>query len=281
MAGSRVSVAVLAALAFPLSGWAQEANNGWGGRAFVAINAGAQAQSPNFEYESSVIAWRETARAGLEIPGKTGAAFDIGGGVRLVENLGVGVTYSRYSKTRTGTLSTIIPDPWFRNAASEVHQQIPLQREENAIHIQAIYRIPVANNLQVGLFGGPTYFRCLDDVISQFALEGEILWPSLDWVVGFRGVTQTVDKDSVWGFHGGADVTYLLTKYFGVGTTVRFSRASHDAVNHFASTEYLTWQGDPRNEWRATTSWGGAESDSTVSMKHGGLQWTGGVSFRF
>jgi len=273
MTRSRLIVVALVTLAIPVVAAAQEQSDGWGGaRAFVTLGAGVQARSPNFAYDYSTMLFDETARAALDIPGKRGVAFDLAGGVRVVQNLGVGVTFSRYSKERLATLSTTIPSPLFFNEPSTIERQIPLQREENAVHIQAIYKIPIAEKLKVGVFGGPTYFRCLDDVISQFSLQGDFS-PALDWSVDFRNITKTVDRDNVWGFNGGADVAYLLNRYVGIGTTVRYSRAAHHTVNHFAYTQDL--EGDALWGGRAT------ETDGTVNMKHGGLHWNGGISFRF
>jgi hypothetical protein len=266
----RLTAIVVAALAVPLSVWAQESNNGWGGRAFVNVNIGAQTSSPDFGYNYSTRLFGENARAGLDIPGRNGVAFDVGGGVRLIQNLGVGLTYSRYSNERTATLSTTIPSPLFYGDFSTVERTLPLQREEDAVHIQAMYRIPVTSKMQLGVFGGPTYFRCLDDVVSGFALQGAVS-PSFDWSVNFRDVTQTVEKDTAWGYHGGLDVTYMVLRHVGLGATVRYSHSSHTTTNPFSATQDLFNYG----------TWGGENGSETVKMEHGGLHWNGGVSFRF
>lgn len=272
MSGNRSTFAIVVlALAIPAGVSGQERNDAWRGRAFVNFNVGVQTASPNFGYDHSTGLFEETARAGFDTPGKTGATFDIGGGVRLVQNLGVGVTYSRYSNERTATLSTTIPSPFDWNAASTAEQLLPMQRKEDAMHLQAIYRIPVSNKFQVGVFGGPSYFRCLDDEVTQFALMSTVDVQDFDWNVYFKDVTQSVNKESVWGYHAGADVTYLVAKHFGVGATVRYSDAAHNALNHFADTTNLYEEG----------VWGGDNTAVTVNMKHGGLHVNGGVSFRF
>jgi hypothetical protein len=100
MTRKQLTVAVVVALAVPLSASAQETNPGWRGRGFLSASTGVQTASPNFGYDYSATMFYETAKAGLDIPGKTGIVFDFGGGVRLVKNLGVGVVY-RGSKERT------------------------------------------------------------------------------------------------------------------------------------------------------------------------------------
>ena len=249
-------------LAIPAAVMAQESNGAWRSRAFVNFNVGVQTASPNFGYDHSTEFFDEAARAGLDIPGATGMTFDVGGGVRLVQNFGVGVTYSRYNKERNGTLSTTIPNPWIYNDASTAERLLPLQRKEDAVHFQAIYKIPVSTKFQLGVFGGPTYFRCVDDEVSQFTLNAMVGSTEDVWEVSFDDITQTVNKESIWGYHAGADVTYLIAKHFGVGGTVRYSGASHHTLNPFA-----VWLEEATNV--------------TVDMNHGGLQFNGGVSFRF
>jgi len=272
MSQNRFTLAVAAlVLTIPAAVLAQESNGAWRSRAFVNFNIGVQTASPNFGYNYSTDFFNETARAGLDIPGATGLTFDVGGGVRLVQNLGVGVTYSRYNKERNGTLNTTVPSPFDYNAASTTQQLLPLQRKEDAVHFQAIYKLPISKKFQVGVFGGPTYFRCLDDEVSQFALLGTVGLSDFAWNVYFDNITQTLNKENVWGYHAGADVNYLFARHFGVGGTVRYSDASHKTVNHLAYADNLYTDG----------MWGAENTNVTVDMKHGGLQFNGGVSFRF
>ena len=183
------AVIALVTLAVPSSVFGQEKNNGWGGRGFVTFNVGAQTASPTFAYHYTTALFGQTAKAGLDTPGKTGVSFEVGAGVRLVQNLGVGVTYSRYSNQRTATLTSTIPNPYYYyygpyypyygmyGSASTLGttEQMPLQREENAVHIQAIYRFAIGPRLQIGAFGGPSYFRCADDHVTQFTLQDQII----------------------------------------------------------------------------------------------------------
>ena len=93
------------------------------------------------------------------------------------------------------------------------------------------------------------------------ALVGQ---PDFSWNVDFDNITQTVNKESVWGYHAGADINCLIAKH-------RYSEARHHTVNHLAYTENLY----------SELAWGAEDTNVTVDMKHGGLQFNGGVSFRF
>ena len=278
------AVTALLAFAMPSIVFGQEENqNGWGGRAFASFNVGAQTASPNLGYQFTTTLFDQSAVAGMNTPGKNGMSFDVGGGVRLVQNFGVGVTYSRYSNERTGTLTTTIPSPlallaeylppgYISTDASTINKQIPLQRVENAVHLQAMYRLPIGSRMQVGAFGGPSYFRCADDHITQFGLQGDIGYaPPFAWNVSFVNVSQLVDRGSAWGYHAGGSVTYLVVRHVGVGMTVRYSEASHTTTNHFSDSSLLGPDG----------VWGSDTGTTTFTMKHGGIQWNGGVSVHF
>ena len=274
------AIMALVTLTAPSSVFCQE-NRAWGGRAFVMVNVGAQTKSPDFGYEFVTTLWEQTATARLDTPGKTGVTFDVGAGLRLVQNLGVGVTYSRYSNQRTATLTATIPNPltqypswifppgYVLGGPETLEQHMPLQRAEDVVHIQAIYRVPIGNRIQLGAFGGPSYFRCTDDHVTRFWLLEDPAGP-LDWSVAFFDISQMIDRGSAWGYHGGGSFTYLAAKHVGVGMTVRYSEATHTTTNHFSDTTYLS-----------EGVWGGEKGTVSLKMKHGGIQWNGGVSFHF
>lgn len=270
----RAVIMAVVALAVAAGAVAQEnGNNGWGGRGFATFNVGAQTGSPAFDYNHVTTLFDQTATAGLNTPGKTDLTFDIGGGVRLVQNLGVGVTFSRYSSQRTATLTTTIPSPlnaYFPSAASTVSKDLPMQREENAIHIQGIYRVPLGARVQVGAFGGPSYFRCVDNQVSKFSLDATFSQIG-EWAVSYYDVQQSIDRGSTWGYHGGGSVTFLASRHIGVGLTVRYSNGTHTTTNPLSDTSKLSESG----------IWGGDTGTLSVKMKHGGIQWNGGVSLHF
>lgn len=274
------AIALVAMLAAPVSVRAQEKGDAWGGRGMVTFAAGVQTESPVFGYNYSAQLWDRNARASLDTPGRNGASFEIGGAVRLAQNFGVGMAYSRYNKERTATLKATVPSPVPGGNESTAVRQIPLQRDEEAIHLQLMYRIPVVKRLQVGVFGGPTYFRCLDDAVPGFGLDGDLTYNygpgdfdpnNYTWTVRFREVAQAIHKDTAWGYNGGADITYMASRRVGVGVAMRYSRASHTSENPFSDTTSLSSEG----------VWGGQKSAGVFTMKHGGMQWSGGISFRF
>lgn len=290
MSRNRLMVLFAAALLLPALVAAQERTPAWEGRGFLSASVGAQTNSPNFGYEYTTplpfefpLQISNPSKAGVQVPGNNGASFDIGGGVRLVQNFGVGFSYSRYSKERTAALTMTLPTLTLQmpdaqgGMVSEVlfnsgtiQRQLPLQREEEAYNIQAIYRFPLMRRLNAGVFGGPTFFRCLDDSVASFSLDFPSVMTPDNWMT-FGTVTQTVKRDSTWGYHAGADVTYMATRHVGVSFTARYSRGSHSTDNVLSDVSQLY----------DYAVWGGSNTTTTVKMRHGGAQWHGGLTFRF
>lgn len=84
-------------------------------------------------------------------------------------------------------------------------------------------------------------------------------------------VSQLIDRGSAWGYNAGGNFTYLVTKHVGVGMIVRYSEASHTTTNHFSDASNLP----------SSAIWGSDSGTATFTMKHGGIQWNGGISFHF
>jgi len=71
------------------------------------------------------------------------------------------------------------------------------QHSEDALHLDAVYMIPVANKLDVGVFGGPTIFWVKQDTITKS---------------GTLGFKQSIESD---GFFNG----WRINGYYQYGTT--------------------------------------------------------------
>jgi hypothetical protein len=63
----------------------------------------------------------------------------------------------------------------------------------------------------------------------------------------------------------------MVTGQIGLRATMRYSRASHTTENPFSDTNDLFQEG----------VWGGSDRSASFTMKHGGMHWNGGISFRF
>jgi len=125
----------------------------------------------------------------------------------------------------------------------------PLNRDEIAIHGQVRAVIPVNDRVRVMAFGGPSWFRVSQDVVTDFSFDETYPYDQAT----FKAATVASATKSRLGFNVGGDATFFLSRRFGVGFTVMYSWAD---LSLPAGT-------------------------NTVDITAGGLQTGGGLRMRF
>jgi opacity protein-like surface antigen len=212
-------------------------------RAFVNVNYGGLTQKQDLNQTATFLLYplpgdeTGTWEAGHRIKG--GPSFDIGGGVNVHDNIFVGVSFTQRSKqTRDVTVNASVPSPvftdTFRSATGTVSG---LQHKERAVHLQALWQVPVTVEFGVSLFAGPTFFAVEDELVSGFSLAeagGDFTSVSLG------DIRTEAQKHSTTGFHLGFDAQYMFKrnmgflknigfmKDVGVGGMLRYSKGSVD-----------------------------------------------------
>lgn len=159
------------------------------------------------------------------LPRATG--FDVAAGFALRGPIGAGVNVTTTSYTYTAVMSMSIPHPWYFDlpgSASAVTDR-PLERSTTAVDLQAVVTPRTPEAWRIRLFAGPTYFHLRQDMVAS------IRYAQVYTVFGDNDVTITdftpqAVRGSAWGFNAGADVTYFLGRYVGVGGTVRVNRGT-------------------------------------------------------
>jgi hypothetical protein len=155
-------------------------------------------------------------------------------------------------------VSLTLPEPFFFNDSSTgtlVTEDV-LERRERAVHMQAmINATPNSDRLRVRVFGGPSYFRVQQHLVSdiEFIQLSSPFRPAND--VTLTGYEANAVEANAWGFHGGADVGMFFNRTVGVGGTVRFSRANVTLADPLSGTD--------------------------IERKAGGVQFGGGLRFKF
>ena len=191
----------------------------WTDKGYVSVNVGVQAGSHDLSESGSFPLYDETATFSSTNKVKGGVLFDLGGAYRVWgKNLLAGVTYSHVSSESDGSVTGSIPDPVFFDRPRTVSKTFPgLKHSENAVHLDAIWVMPVANKLDLALFAGPTIFAVKQDMI-----------PSLTVTEPGPTVTTTATSASktTVGFNAGIDVQYMIQKKWGVGLLARYAGGS-------------------------------------------------------
>lgn len=203
---------------------AQE-NQAWPERAFITIDVPFQPLDNDFAESLSfadTIRNTENVNFVTNYASTRGALFDVGGGVRLAKQLGVGVTASWFRRSGSGSFDLTVPNPFVANRPFDVAGSVSgLQRRELGIHIRGLYALALGGKTRVMLAGGPSIFNTKQDLVRS--IEFDIL-PGFTSTRFDRALITAVER-TVVGFNVGADITWTLTSHLGVGTVTRYSRA--------------------------------------------------------
>lgn len=243
MTSFRSCVAYLAVVAGVLAATPASAQSG---RVSASINFGAQASSGDFTQRLTPTIYNELASVDIAQDYESGPLFDIGGGVTLFGNIGVGLAYSRTSGDGVAAVAAQIPNQLFfdqpRGASASADG---LKHTENAVHLQVFYRFAASPKLDVTVGVGPTFFS-----IKQELIDGiDVTEPTP--TISPRVVESS---ESAVGVNVSADLTYMVTKNIGAGVLLRYAGGSADF---------------------------GTPSGSSVSLDAGGFQFAGGLRVRF
>ena len=156
---------------------------------------------------------------------ETGTVFDLSGGVRLWRNLGVGAGVSLVRQAATADVEATAPHPFFYARDRQLSgTRTPLAREERAVHVQALWVLPVGAGFTVTVFGGPTAITVTQTLVTDVRLTQS--YP-FDTAV-FAGATTEAASASAVGAHVGGDLAYYFSRAVGVGWLTRYSRATVD-----------------------------------------------------
>lgn len=202
----------------------------------------------------------ETARFEVDYRNPTGASFDFGGGFLLTPRVGLGVSFSGTAHKDTAGLRARIPHPFISNAfgTDDADTDRKLERVEGAVHVQAVHVLPLrSDRVRVRVFGGPTFFRVQQDLVSDIRYEQVFLvFNPANQITITNYETRRVEETG-WGYHVGGDVSLFFTRVIGVGG---FARFSHGSVT-IDDADLL--------------------SDDPIKLKAGGLQAGGGLRLKF
>jgi hypothetical protein len=224
------------------------------GRVYVSVNGGFEAGNETLSDSRSFVYEREAGSYTFTTEAGGGALFDMSAGVRVWRALSVGIGYHRVSGTNDGTVAGTVPHPLFFDRPRSFSERAGgLDRTEQAVHFTAGWTVPFGEKIDVMVFGGPSQFRVTQDVVSSVN-PAEVGPPYTSLVIQPQVTEQ---KESTWGAHIGADVSYLLIETvsarISVGGFARYAGGSTDI-------EIL---------------------DNEVKTSPGGFQLGGGVRLRF
>ena len=195
-------------------------------RGFVTFNGGYQGASTDFSDNIVFTKFLEEGDLDASYDGLGGRPlYDVGGGIRIWRSLAVGVAASVFSKGVDAGVTARIPHPFFFNRDRQISgSQLDLRREETAVHIHAIWVVPVNETVEIMVYGGPTFFSIKQDLVRDVLFTEAYPYNTAT----YTGTTTGMESKSKVGFNVGADVAFYFTGHVGIGMMARFSRATID-----------------------------------------------------
>lgn len=221
----------------------------------ASVNFGFQAGSGDISQNLQPVIYDETANIDIAQTYESGPLIDVGGSYMLFGKWGVGVAYNHTSGDGNAAIAAQIPDPKvFDNPRAMSLSANGLKHNEDAVHVDLLYRFAATPKIDVTVSGGPTFFSMKQEFVTEFAVS-ETSAPPGPYVNPTVVPTVTGVKKSPVGFNIGADATYMLTDSMGVGLLLRFAHAnpSLDVPN----------------------------TPSPIEVRVGGFQIAGGFRYRF
>lgn len=231
----------------------------WDGRGFIEVGGGGQGGSHLLTDTSRFTIYDEEASIALSQNYGGGPLFLLGGAARVWRNVAFGVTYTRVSESMETSVLARIPNPLIANRFREAElRENNLKHTEKAVHLSAIYMVPLRDDLMLGLSLGPT----IAGVSHEFARDVRVAEasgaPTFD-TVAISDVLFVRSSKTTGSFNIGANLAYELP--FRVGS---FGRLGASLGLRYAG---------------GTVTLDGASGP--VDVKFGGPQVTGGLRVAF
>lgn len=194
-------------------------------RGFATINGGYLTASKDFTDRTTTRVNAEDGTQAADYEVRGGPSLDLAGGVTVWRQLAVGAGVTRYATSTPLAVSAAVPHPFFFNRPRTVTGDVGgLERQELAVHVQARAQLPLRGALQASVFGGPSFFRVTQGVLTAAAYE-----EAYPYDVAALGPPATVRaRASRVGLNVGGDVAYFFTRRVGVGVSAQLTRATLD-----------------------------------------------------
>ena len=202
---------------------AARADAQWNG--FVNVNGSVQTDDRAATHRLTDTVFQETATYDATMISPGGTVLDAWVGARVWGDLGVGIGATVLNARGTIAVSGSVPSPLFTNRHREASalERPGLNHQQIGVHLPLVYMIPVSERVHVAVSAGPSWFQLRHDALATVT-RGDEVAPYT--AVSLTDFTTAVEKGTGIGYNAALDVTYLLTRYFGVGLFLRYTGGS-------------------------------------------------------
>ena len=191
-------------------------------RVRILLSGGAQRALGSFHQSFTVMRNVEDEPVTTDLKVGLAGFFDAGVRIRVARRLSVGATGFFSPGSAAGSVDAKVPHPFYFNQPRDVSGDLSgLMRRESGVHIDLAYPAAVSRRTEVMLFGGPSYIRAEQGLVTNVAYEEVYPFDKAT----FTSATTTVARMGAAGFNVGVDATWRLSRATRAGALVRYSRA--------------------------------------------------------
>lgn len=204
----------------------------WEDRVFMRVGFGVESGDSTVTDARPLTIYEETGSTTTTSNFTSGSLFDVAIGFRVYKNFSVGASYHQEENDADSVITGTAPHPiFFNQPRSFTATETALERKENAVHLQFGYTVPVGTRLDFTVFGGPSFFRLQQDVISNVTIAET----SAAFTQVAVSATRATRKKNATGYNVGVDVAYMAWENdsvrLGAGAFVRYALAKADVLN--------------------------------------------------
>jgi hypothetical protein len=187
----------------------------------VSVSAGVQPGSGSLAQTLTLTRNVEPAPVRASVPEAVLPLFDAGIVIRLFRGMAAGVSVSALNERADASIAGEIPHPFvFNQPRAIAGTETGLRRSEVAVHTYAAYALTFGRTT-LSVSGGPTFFRAEQDFVTDVRHSDVYPYDTAE----YAGADVRRIRSNRTGYNAGVDVTWQLTRRWGVGALTRFSRA--------------------------------------------------------
>ena len=205
-------------------------------RGYVNINRVSQSGDNRFTQALTETIYDEQATYDLTHAFSGGGMFDVSAGVRLPlpsiwSNLAAGLAISTFNTTSSLELSGKVPNLLFYNRPRTLTPHtLQTDHRQTGVHVQLSWFVPVADKIDIAIFGGPSFFSVNHQLASGVTVDkakDRLGGPLYETAPDVQVLTREMSEKTTGG-NVGIDVTYLFTDVIGAGFMLRWAGGSVD-----------------------------------------------------
>lgn len=188
-------------------------------RGFVDVSAGFVGESRTLQTSSSFPLFGELAAVATSVRPAASPLVDARLGFLATSNIGVALAVAGARGESAGVATASVPSPIRFASPSIVNLDAQgLKRREIDYHVQLVWRMPLTDRVNVGLFGGPSVIR-VQQAFAGVTLASGTQTPT---------VTAANATATAKGGNAGLEIAYAVSDRYGVGVFGRYVRATAD-----------------------------------------------------